>query len=208
MNVLSNEVTDPPVTHPAAGEESVSPSHAVSNEPARIETPEGKDIVLRDVKMSDTAVTDIETVISKGIMSGYQNKFGTSIGVFGANDILTYAQIAKIAVKIANVEPSQKGDIKNDSALNTWAEQYVRTAEENDWGAFNRSLDVNGAASKKMIVQTLLDAAGIKYGTLPNDALKKAVELGVTSVSEKRALTRREIATMVVKILNIKNKKK
>jgi len=98
--------------------------------------------------------------------------------------------------------------LKNVSALNTWAEEYVRTAEEKNWGAFNRSLDLDGVASKKMIVQTLLDAAGIKYGTRPNDALKKAVELGVTSVTEKRALTRREIATMIVKILNIKNKKK
>jgi len=64
-------------------------------------------------------------------------------------------------------------------------------------------VNIDAAPSKKVVVETLLKVSGIAYGSEENAALEKAKQLGITSDINKRALTRRETAIILSKILSI-----
>ncbi len=177
---MSNTSGEQPVTRPAASQ-----------------------ALPRDVRRTDAARTDIQTVVKKGIMTGYTDSTGRSRGVFGASDPLTYGQIAKIAVIVGNMDPISSGPLKNRTAKGDWSESFVRAAEKQELPAFKTVVNVNAAPSKKVVIETLLKASGIAYGSDKNAALEKAKQLGITSDINKRALTRRETAIILSKILSI-----
>ncbi len=141
-------------------------------------------------------------------MTGYADLSGRPLGVFGVSDALTYAQTAKIAVKVGKVQSvGTDASPLHGAAANEWSEPYLRAAKREGWTAFERSVDTNAHPTKNAVMQTLLDAADIPYDrTNAKGALHKAAQIGLTSAVDKRALTRREVATIIVKILNHKKK--
>ncbi len=136
-------------------------------------------------------------------MTGYADENGQSKGIFGSSDPLTYGQIAKIAVLVGGIEQLDSGPLKNRTAKGDWSEPYVRAAEKQKLPAFTTIVNVGAAPSKKVVVETLLKVSGITYGSDENAALEKAKQLGITSDINKRALTRRETAIILSKILSI-----
>ncbi|ALM09746.1 MAG: S-layer protein [Candidatus Peribacter riflensis] len=125
---------------------------------------DGVPVIFRDVPKDAWFAPYVRDVVGKGIVSGYRESDGTLKGLFGPDDPLTIAELAKIAVQVALVDLSSCGSgLKNATAAGMWAEPYVRCAERRGWAVYaDGSGDVQRLASRAQVVATLLQALGVK----------------------------------------------
>ncbi|PIR48902.1 hypothetical protein COU80_01830 [Candidatus Peregrinibacteria bacterium CG10_big_fil_rev_8_21_14_0_10_55_24] len=115
--------------------------------------------VFKDVPVAQWFAPFVSAVVSNGIASGYSDAQGNSTGEYGPGNSVTYAEIAKMALELANKDVSAvTGAPANRSAKNQWSAKYIKLAETMHMSAFGSSLDVNTAAPRGAVVQTILEA--------------------------------------------------
>lgn len=135
-------------------------------------------IVFRDVPTNQWFARYVATIIQSGIASGYKDASGNLTGLFGPENSVTYAEIAKMGLEMAEADIASVSDKpRNASALGQWSEGYIRLAEDRNFSVYIPSLNVNAAATRGAVIQTILEAIGIPivpqaenpYTDLPGD---------------------------------------
>jgi hypothetical protein len=190
---------------------------------------EGKDVVFRDVKVSDWFARSVYELVSAGIVSGYRDARGRLTGEFGSANPVTYAEIAKVALLAAG-KPLATGTPRNRSARDNWSAAYVKTAEDLSLSVYTPSLDVRQPATRGEVIQTLLEAFAVPIALGENPfsdlrasnphaaAIQTAYGLGIVSgdtdangkatgtVRPNDPINRAEVAKLVVRMMEMVGK--
>ena len=121
---------------------------------------DGVSLTFKDVPLNQWFSEPIHRSIEAGVMSGYRDRSGKPTGLFGPNDSVTLAELAKIAHKLAGIdEQSLNGTPENLKAKNTWFASYIASAEQRDWLVFlNRSVNPLRPATRAEVVATVMQA--------------------------------------------------
>jgi hypothetical protein len=114
-------------------------------------------ISFRDVPTSSWFAPFIAELIQKGIVSGYADKLGHPLGIFGPGNPVTYAEVAKMAILGAGLSPSTDTP-KNRSAQNQWSASYIAKAEELALSPYTSSINVNQPISRAEALEAILEA--------------------------------------------------
>ena len=115
--------------------------------------------IFRDVPINQWFARYVATIIRGGIASGYKDASGNLTGLYGPANSVTYAEIAKMALEMGGLHNlSGTGKLENSSALGQWSEAYIRLAEEKNLSVYVSSLNVNTAATRGAVIQTILEA--------------------------------------------------
>jgi hypothetical protein len=114
-------------------------------------------ISFRDVPTSSWFAPFIAELIQKGIVSGYADKLGHPLGIFGPGNPVTYAEVAKMAILGAGLSPSTDTP-KNRSAQNQWSASYIAKAEELALSPYTPSINVNQPISRAEALEAILEA--------------------------------------------------
>lgn len=176
----------------ALGERSISSSSQRNAIPASESSPGRQGRLFSDVPSGAWFELPIRYLLNRGIISGYADASGNSLNQFGPGDSVTYAQIAKMALGATGRRESAT-EPANTSGRSTWASGWIRAAEEAALSLFAPSLDVHLPASRGAVVQTLLEAFGVRIDEQPHPfqdltadhpyaaALSAAYQLGVVT---------------------------
>lgn len=117
-----------------------------------------------DVRQDDWFAADVFQMVHQGILSGYKDEAGSSTGMFGPGDAVTIAQLSKIAHTFTGTIPREVVPelLEHKAAAGTWFQNYVRSAEENDWRVFlDPNLDLSRPATRGEILVTFLQVLDI-----------------------------------------------
>ncbi len=133
------------------------------------EAPEGRvsglGTVFHDVASTAWFASYVAFLSDAQIVSGYKDTQGNSLGLYRPNQNVTYAEAAKMILKIAGEDVSISNG-KNISAKKQWSEHYIARMEEKKISVFkNPKLDVNGAISRGTLLQVLMEVFH-KQGTV------------------------------------------
>jgi len=125
---------------------------------------DGYPVTLTDVPRDAWFAPYVRDVADRGIVSGYRGQDGLPLGLFGPADNVTIEQLAKMAIEASGTNPDEcSGDVKNETAVDSWSEQYILCAEEKGWAVFSDgSVTVQRNASRAEVVVTVLQAFGVK----------------------------------------------
>lgn len=144
----------------------------------------GKTTIFDDVPSDAWFAPYVATIVGRGIMTGYTDGAGASIGKFGPGDPVTIAQLAKIAhtamkfsaddVTTAPVNPLARGQ---------WFTRYIASAEERGWSVYvDGTVDPHRPAIRGEVVATLLQVLDIPVkwpqGDKFTDVLRKTPYAG------------------------------
>jgi hypothetical protein len=127
----------------------------------------GEEAVLyRDVDAAAWYAPYVAVLATEGIAQGYKDEAGKPTGEFGIANPVTRAEMLKMALQAAGseVDLSAKLAPRNRSARGTWAEAYVRVAEDENLTVFASSPDIGASATRAEVVQTVLEAMGFPIG--------------------------------------------
>ena len=122
-----------------------------------------KTVIFRDVPMSRWYAPFINTVARTGISTGYRDEQGEHTGEYGPANLVSIAELAKMAHKVAGIDETKvRGDAKNLRARGTWFERYFVSAERKDWLIFSDTrLDPGRNATRAEVIATLLQALDV-----------------------------------------------
>ncbi len=169
----------------------------------------------------------VTNIASRGIVSGYKDAEGNLTGLFGPENPVTYAELAKIVLSASDASLTFGNELpQNLSARNTWASAYIRLAEDRPLSVFTSSLNVGLSASRAAVVQSLLEAFDVNidaaithsFTDLPSahphrDALATAAALGIIggdtladgsakgTVRPDDPINRAEVSKLIVRML-------
>ena len=126
----------------------------------------GVPVVLDDVPVSEWFSPYVRDVADRGLISGYRDISGRPSGTFGPGDSVTIEQLAKMAIIAGDVDEFNCGEeMKNESAVGSWSERYVRCAEFQRWAVFSDgSVDVLRPATRAEVIVTVLQAFRVRIG--------------------------------------------
>ncbi|MBI3336539.1 S-layer homology domain-containing protein [Candidatus Peregrinibacteria bacterium] len=123
---------------------------------------EGTALVFNDVPQITWFAYSVYTVARLGIMSGYRDLDGNLTGNYGPGNFVTIAELAKIAHKIASIEPSTSRRPLNSRARDQWFSPYVASAEQLGWTIFiDTDIDPGRPATRGEVLVTLLQTLDI-----------------------------------------------
>lgn len=119
-------------------------------------------VIFADVPLDQWFAPFVLDMADRGIISGYKDASGTPLGAYGPADNVTLEQLAKIAVEAAKIDVSTcPATAKNPAASGRWSEGYIACAESLLWSVYAEgSIDVQGLASRRDVVLTVLQAFG------------------------------------------------
>jgi len=173
------ERNSPPSSHPAAEQATnvVDTSELSTMNPVPENTPpadsdtsgitvtvEGKTVTFSDIPATAWFAGPITTLINAGIVSGYRDATGNPLGKFGPGNSVTFAEIAKMSLLTADSDMEKiSGLSANDSAHGQWSEKFIKMAEDLHLSVYTKSLNVNEAAPRGAVIQTVLEALGIPF---------------------------------------------
>ena len=121
-------------------------------------------LVLIDVKQEDWFAPYVFAMARLGIINGYKDSGGSPTGMFGPGDPVTIAQLSKIVHSFKGVEPRNIAPelLQHKSAAGTWFQNYVGSAEEQDWRVYiDPNIDMNRPATRGEILVTFLQVLDI-----------------------------------------------
>ena len=111
-----------------------------------------------DVPKTAWFYTYVNSVASRGIVSGYQDT-----GMYGPGDPVTIAQMLKIGLEAAEVDKSAcKENPRHSAARSHWAKQYVACAEHMNMRIIQTEVDLNRPALRGEVVGIIHDAFGVR----------------------------------------------
>lgn len=129
-----------------------------------------------DVPESSWFFSFVEALAAKGIVSGYEDEQGNSLGLFQPANPVTYAEALKMLLLTAGVPVDENGQAFNTSADDTWAEPFVSVAEHIRLSVIWKTLDVHTPATRGAVFQMLLEIWNLpprlgygSYSDLPKD---------------------------------------
>lgn len=124
---------------------------------------DGRTVTFSDVPLGQWFSESVHRSIESRVMSGYRDENGALTGSFGPTDLVTIAELAKIAHRIASIDESTVTDApENRAAQGTWFAPFFASAEQRNWLVFlNRSVDPLRPATRAEVVATLLQALRI-----------------------------------------------
>ncbi len=102
----------------------------------------------------------VSAVKNRGIISGYKDVAGNELGEFRPANNITVAEILKIALETAG-KGKASGTPGLRSALNHWAKEYVKKAEELGVDLVESDVDLNRPATRGEVVRLMLEALDI-----------------------------------------------
>jgi hypothetical protein len=121
---------------------------------------EGREVVFTDVPFTAWFMPSVDTLVRKGIAQGYKDSVGNPTGEYGPERPVTYAEMLKMALAASGKEGTA-GQTRNVSAVGTWAEPFVKRAEDDGFTVFTPTVDVNTGATRGAVVQTIVEAFGL-----------------------------------------------
>lgn len=127
-------------------------------------TIDGKPVIFNDVPVGQWFTASVRRVLDAKVMSGYRNADGSSAGIFGPNDPVTLAELAKIAHRLVSIDEAKVTDPpENEAARGTWFAPFIASSENLGWLVFlNRSVDPLRPATRGEVVATFLQALNVK----------------------------------------------
>jgi len=115
----------------------------------------------KDIKQGEWYTQYVARVAQWGIVSGYKDTQGRTLGMFGPVDPVTIAEMLKMALKAAKVdETSCEGISRHPQAQGHWAYLYIVCAEEKNFRALQYSTDLNHPALRGEVLAIIHDAFG------------------------------------------------
>lgn len=114
-------------------------------------------LTFRDVPTTAWFAPFIAQLVTKGIVSGYANKLGHPLGLFGPANPVTYAEVAKMAILGAGLTPSSAAP-QNPSARGQWSASYIAEAETLHLAPYTRSVHVNTPMARAAALEAILQA--------------------------------------------------
>ena len=88
-----------------------------------------------------------------GVISGYTSPEGEPLHLYGPADPVTYGQVIKMVLKIANYAPATDlTTLKNRSAKNDWSAPYIAKAEKLGVAVLRPDLDITTPARRADVV--------------------------------------------------------
>jgi hypothetical protein len=112
---------------------------------------------LRDVPTSAWFAPYIAELVTKGIVSGYEDKFGHPLNLFIPANPVTYAEVAKMALLGAGLTPATATPA-NRSARNQWSASYIAEAESLHLSPYILTINVNHPMSRAEALEAVLQA--------------------------------------------------
>lgn len=124
---------------------------------------DGKEIALTDVLKTAWYAGYVVGAAEQNILSGYRNEDGTPTGKFGPENVVSLAELAKIAHRLGGIDETlTKSTPRNVRANSQWYEDYIASAEEHGWPAFaDITQDLTRPATRGEVLMTLLQAMDI-----------------------------------------------
>jgi len=117
----------------------------------------GQEVIFHDVPTSSWFAPYVSTLIADGIAQGYSDTSGKPTGVFGVGNPVTYAEVLKMALEVADISITGLPPPRSASAKGTWASAYVAAAEARGLPVITPDLDVHRPASRAEVVAILLN---------------------------------------------------
>jgi hypothetical protein len=117
--------------------------------------------VFSDVDRQGWYLQYVSLVSGWGIVSGYRDQKGKSLGLFGPGDPVTIAEILKMALRAAGVDETQCGGFAmHPKARDHWSARYVACAEEKKMRIVKMYPDLDRAARRAEVIGVIHDAFG------------------------------------------------
>ncbi len=118
-----------------------------------------------DVPKTSWFAPYVRDAAEKGIVSGYRDASGNSLGLYGPDRNVSVEEVAKMAVKAGLIIESTCGDtVRNPLAATSWSRAYIACGEQAGWSVYNDdNLDIRRPATRGEVVATLLDAFKVPY---------------------------------------------
>lgn len=123
----------------------------------------GKRVALTDVPKDAWFSSYVTTVAKLGVLSGYRDSLGEATGLFGPENSVTAAELAKMAHEAAGIdEMAFSGELRNRTAANQWFSQYALGAQVQGWAIYgDDTLDFARPVTRTEVIVTLLQASGV-----------------------------------------------
>ncbi len=134
----------------------------------------GETVVFTDVPQNSWFAEYAFKAAKFGIISGYKNKSGTSLGLFGPERSVTLAELSKITHVMMGLDEKKYGDSPDNlSAHGQWYSSYVTSAEKMDWSIYtDPALNLDRPATRGEILKTFLQALDIPLEWPKGDVFK------------------------------------
>ncbi len=167
--------------------------------------------VFYDVDESDYFADAAYALHERGVLSGYED------GSFGAENVITRAEMAAIICRAADLKGSAKAHIFTDVPLSHWANNYISEAYlhalivgDGD-GKFRPSDSVKYEESLKIVVRALAPYLNVHDGKEDWSApyFEASDKLGLgngLSVKKGKVMTRADVAVLVYNALSAADK--
>lgn len=133
---------------------------------------DGADLALTDVPQSAWFATYVFDAAKGGMLSGYKDDEGEYTGLFGPENPVTVAELAKMAHRIGGVQESEitESSTNRDVTSNAWFAQYMASAEHRGWTIYaDATIDPLRPATRAEVIVTLLQALDIPVSWPTND---------------------------------------
>lgn len=103
----------------------------------------------------------VQNVAEWGIVSGYKDAEGRSLGRYGPGDPVTIAQMLKIALEAAQIDEKQCGSLpQHPQAQNHWAAQYIACGEQKGMRILRTFPNIDRPALRGEVLVIIHDAFG------------------------------------------------
>ncbi len=125
-------------------------------------TIDGKTVTYADVRTNAWFAPYFAIVARTGILTGYSDASGNKTGSFGPGDVVTVAQLSKIAHKVSRTDEEKiRTEVINPRARNQWFERFFASAEQRWWEVWqDRSVDPERFVTRGEFIATVLRALG------------------------------------------------
>lgn len=146
-------------------------SSAATDSGSLVVTIDGSTTTLSDVPRSAWFAPYVRSAADRGVISGYRDAAGKPTGMFGPGDNVTVAELAKMAVLAAAINPiSCNAPSKNPATDGAWFAQVFSCAEQRGWVLYgDGSVDPFRPALRGEVVVTLLQAMNAAVTPLTSD---------------------------------------
>lgn len=123
-------------------------------------TVNGNSVTLRDVGQGTWFATAVASVTKTGVMAGYRDADGNPLGIFGPENPVTAAELAKIAHAVAGLDDVSGGQQPiNARAQEGWFSSVIASAEQRGWTIYaDGGINPLRPATRGEVLVTLLQA--------------------------------------------------
>jgi hypothetical protein len=130
--------------------------------------------VFHDVDKSAWYAPFVTQAAKTGIMSGYKDENGNTLGLFGPGNEITLAELAKISHVLAGIDEQEfSGRPSNIMAQDAWYKQVFLSAEKRDWRLYtDPQTDPNRAVTRGEVLVTFMQALDVPLKWAKGDVFK------------------------------------